>query len=373
MDNFTFAFKALFSKSGRNLLQMALINRTVIPLFKLQAWLPQAWLPGPTTVCIEPTNRCNLNCSMCVRRYWDPQENPLGDMTYAFFKEHILGQLKPYQIINLQCVGESLLNKDFLQMLAACKKIGCTATFTTNGVILRKYAEVIVSHGADEICVSIDGIAAMKKWRYIDVDKVLDGIDAVNEAKVRQGRKAPLVAVNCVVTRDSLPELLELLELLGRKRVARVTLIHLIAYDVEQVEQSVLPDFSLARPIFDKAKVIAGKYRMQLLLPPAPGSRSKCLQPFRALFVNWDGDVRPCCMSTINERGALLVGNVTKDSLTALWNSSYMHQLRSSLRSEKNLPDMCLQCPMRRCDLESHTHLILPPDPSRPMNREEAI
>lgn len=373
MDKFTFAFKALFSRSGRNLLQMALINRSVVPLFKLQAWRPQAWLPGPTTVCIEPTNRCNLNCSMCVRRYWDPQENPLGDMTYAFFREHILGQLKPYQIINLQCVGESLLNKDFLEMLAACKKIGCTATFTTNGIILRKYADAIVSHGADEICVSVDGLAAMKKWRYIDVDKVLDGIDAVNEAKARQGRKAPLVAVNCVVTRDSLPELPELMELLGRKGVARVTLIHLIAYDAEQVEQSVLPDFSRARQVFDRVKAIADRYRMQLLPPPEPGSRSKCLQPFQALFINWDGDVRPCCMSTINERGALLVGNVTKDRLADLWNSSYMHQLRSSLRSEKDLPDMCRHCPMRRCDLESHTHLIVPPEPRRPMSREEAV
>jgi radical SAM protein with 4Fe4S-binding SPASM domain len=374
MEKIALAFRSLFSRSGWRLLQLASINRIVIPLFKLQSWLPKSYIPGPTTVNIEPTNRCNLNCSMCVRRFWDRDANPLGDMTFEFFEKHILGQLKPYQLVNLQCVGESLLNKDFLKMLAACKKIGCMATFTTNGVILRKHANDIVSHGADEICVSVDGIETMKKWRYIDVGKVFDGIDAVNEAKRRQNRRAPLVTVNCVVTRDSLIELAEMMEILGQKGVARVTLIHLVAYEASQVEQSVIPAYAEAEKVFDKVQAIARKHRIELLLPPAPGSRFKCLQPFRSLFINWDGDVRPCCMSTINEKGALLVGNVTKSSLPRLWNSSYMHQLRRALNSERNLPDMCIHCPMRSCDLESHTHLMLPQEPGRTEeSRNEAV
>ncbi len=231
MEKMILAFKSLFTKRGWRLLQLAAINRIVVPLFKLQAWRSRSWIPGPTTISIELTNRCNLNCAMCVRRFWDAETNPLGDMSYEFFEEHILGELRPYQVVNLQCIGESLLNKDFLKMLAACKKAGCTATFTSNGVILRKFADAIVSHGADEICISVDGIETMKKWRYVDVDRVLDGIDAIREAKQKLASKTPLVTVNCVVTRDSLAELPELMERLGQKGVTRVTLIHLIAYD----------------------------------------------------------------------------------------------------------------------------------------------
>jgi MoaA/NifB/PqqE/SkfB family radical SAM enzyme len=362
MEKVALAFRSLFSRSGWHLLQLACINRMAIPLFKLQSLLPKSWIPGPTTVSIELTNRCNLNCAMCVRRFWDDATNPLGDMTFDFFEKHIRGHLKPYQVVNLQCVGESLLNRDFLKVLAACKKIGCRATFTTNGVILRKFAEDIVAQGADEICVSVDGIEAMKKWRYVDIDKVLDGIDAVNEAKQRQGRKSPLITVNCVVTRDSLPELPELLELLGQKGVARVTFIHLIAYEMPQTAQSVIPVYSDAEKVFEKLQAIAANHRMKLLLPPAPGDKSKCLQPFRAFFISWDGDARPCCMSTFNEKGALLAGNVARSPLPDLWNSGYMHQLRRALDREENLPDMCLPCPMRRCDLETHTHLVYPPD-----------
>ena len=361
MEKLALAFRSLFSRSGWRLLQLAAINRIIIPLFKLQSWLPQSWIPGPTTIGIEVTNRCNLNCLMCVRRFWDAEANPLGDMTFEFFETHILRHLKPYQVVNLQCIGESLLNKDFLKMLAACKELGCMATFTSNGVILRKFAEDIVSQGADEVCVSVDGLKTMKKWRNVDVGKVLDGIDAVNEAKGRHNCTTPLVTVNCVVTRDSLPELPDLMELIGQKGVARVTFMHLVAYDSAQTEQSVLPFYAEAEPIFDRVKAIAKKHRIELILPPAPGDKAKCRQPFRALFINWDGDVRPCCMSTFNERGALLAGNVAHSPLPDLWNSSYMHQLRRSLDREKDLPEMCRSCPMRRCDLETHTHPVFPP------------
>jgi radical SAM protein with 4Fe4S-binding SPASM domain len=364
MEKLALAFKSLFSRSGWHLLQLACINRMVIPLFKLQRWLPHSWIPGPTTVSVELTNRCNLNCAMCVRRFWDRATNPLGDMSYTFFAQHILRYLKPYQVVNLQCVGESLLNRDFLKMLAACKQAGCLATFTTNGVILRKFAEAIVTQGADEICVSVDGLDSMKKWRAVDVEKVLDGIDAVNAAKHRLQRKKPVVTVNCVVTRDSLHELPALLERLGSKGVARVTLLHLIAYAADQVEQSVIPLQAEAAPVFAQAQAIARQHRIELVMPPAPGERSKCRQPFRALFINWDGDVRPCCMSTFNERGALLVGNVAQTPLPELWNSGYMHRLRRALDREENLPGMCGPCPMRRCDLESHTHPVFPPEPA---------
>jgi len=364
MDKLSLLFKSFFSRSGWRLLQLATINRVVIPLFKLQALLPYSWIPGPTTVGIEVTNRCNLNCLMCVRRFWDTTANPLGDMTFGFFERHILGHLKPYQVVNLQCIGESLLNDDFLKMLVATKKVGCMATFTSNGVILRKFADAIVASGADEICVSVDGLETMKKWRYVDVDKVLDGIDAVNEAKLRHQCKTPIVTVNCVVTRDSLDELPVMMERLVQKGVARVTLLHIVAYEAAQVEQSVIPVYAETAPVFAKVQAIARQHHIELIIPPAPGERSKCRQPFRALFINWDGDVRPCCMSTFNERGALLVGNVAQTPLPELWNNGYMHRLRRALDREENLPGMCGPCPMRRCDLESHTHPVFPPEPA---------
>lgn len=372
MDKIALAFKSLFRRSGRHLLRRTLMDRLAVPLFTLQSSLRSSYIPGPTMFIIEPTNRCNLNCAMCIRRFWDPAINPFGDMTFEFFEKYILKYLKPYHLVNLQCDGEPLLNPDFLKMLAACKKVGCMTTFTTNGLVLRKDAAAIVALGADEVCVSVDGLEAMKTWRHVDVERVLDGIDAINEARQTQGRKVPMVIVTCILTRDNLPELPQLIELLGRKGVARVTLVHLVAYESVQREQSVIPVYDEAVQIFEAAKIIARNYGIQLLLPPAPGSAFKCFHPFRSLLINWNGDVRPCCISTINETGSFLVGNVAKNSLPSLWNSSYMHKFRRTLSREENLPAMCQNCPMRRCDMEAYTHLLTPDDLPQGKSRGKA-
>ena len=172
------AIKSLFTKDGRNLLKRAIHNYVSIPLFKVQSHFSHSRIPAPALVYIEPTNRCNINCMVCARRYWDSKANPLGDMTFDFFKKHILVHLKPFQTVNLQCFGEPLLSKDFLPILKACKALGCRTTFTMKGVVLRKYADSVVSIGADELTVSIDGVETTGKIRNFSIDKVLDVVQS---------------------------------------------------------------------------------------------------------------------------------------------------------------------------------------------------
>jgi radical SAM protein with 4Fe4S-binding SPASM domain len=102
----------------------------------------------------------------------------------------------------------------------------------------------------------------------------------------------------------------------------------------------------------------ARRYGIELELPPEPGSKCICYQPFRMIYINWYGDVRSCCMSTINEKGALLVGNLNDSTLPELWNNAYMHKLRKSLLTEKQMHEMCVLCPMRVFTMESHIHLL---------------
>jgi radical SAM protein with 4Fe4S-binding SPASM domain len=295
---------------------------------------------------------------MCARRYWDNDNNPLGDMTLDFFEKNILAHLKPFQNVNLQCTGESLLHKEFLSMLKFCKSLGCWTTFTTNGVILKKYANDVVSIGVDKITISIDGTKAMEKIRNVRLEKIIESIDAVNESKKRLNRSAPVIEVNCVLTRDNLLELPELIEIVGRHGVTAVTVIHIVIHDLALADQSVIPLYPHAEKYFDMAKAIADQNGIRLQLPPSPGAKNKCYQPFHTVVINWNGDVRPCCISTINEKGALLVGNLSDSSLSELWNNKYMHNLRKSLVKEQGMHEICEHCCTRSCDLESHTHIL---------------
>lgn len=355
-EKFFKVLRYLFSKTGRNTIRRALRHDLSVPLFYIQSIFSKSYLPAPASVNIEITNRCNLKCLMCARRYWDSEANPLGDMTFEFFEKNVLPHLKSSQHVNLQGVGESLISESFLPILKACKKIGCATSFITNGVSLKKYADTLVENRIEEVRFSIDGTESMKKIRNIDLDKVLEAIDSVNESKRIYNSNLPKIYINYVLTRDTLPELPKLIEIVGRRDITKIVVMHLIIHDVKMVDQSVIPNYLETVEYLKVAESIAKKYGIALELPPSPGTKCKCYQPFRMIYVNWYGDVRPCCMSTINEEGALLVGNLKGSSLSSLWNSDYMHILRKSLISERNMPDMCVHCPMRVYDLKSHIH-----------------
>ncbi|MEJ2201678.1 MAG: radical SAM protein, partial [Desulfuromonadaceae bacterium] len=242
-----------FSRDGRNFIRRYLCHELAVPLFRLQARFSRGVLPLPAGICIEITNRCNLNCLMCVRRFWDAAANPLGEMSYELFQRHILPHLKPYQSVNLQGVGESLLSRNFLPMLRACKERGCETTFITNGVSLQKYAEEIVAIGVDEIRLSVDGTAAMQNIRKFSIDRVMAALDALNAVKERQGRARPAVYINYVLTRDTLPELPELIELVRDRGVTKIFVMHLIIHDRALIEQSVVPHYAEAKTVFARA------------------------------------------------------------------------------------------------------------------------
>lgn len=352
------AYGHFFSSEGRNFIRRYLRHELAVPLFMLQSRFKGSHIPAPAGVCIEITNRCNLNCLMCVRRYWDAAANPLGEMSYEFFEKNILVHLKPYQSVNLQGVGESLLSKNFLPMLRACKDLGCETTFITNGVSLQHYADDIVSIGVDEIRLSVDGTESMQKIRRFSIDKVMAALDDLNAAKQKLGKKHPAVYINYVLTRDTLYELPELIEMVRAREVSKIFVMHMIIHDPVLIDQSVVPLYVEAKKVFAEAAALAKRHGIFLDLPPEPETRCICYQPFRFVFINWNGDVRPCCMSTINEKGALLLGNLQEQSLPELWNSAYAHKLRKALITGKGMPEICNHCPMRAFDLESHIHLF---------------
>jgi hypothetical protein len=177
-------------------------------------------------------------------------------MSFAFFPTFILPHLRSFQAVNLQCLGEPLLNKDFMPMSTACKSVGCHVTFTTNGVLLKQSAEAVVEAGADEVTVSIDGVRSMKEIRDVGSDRVVEAIGAVVQAKARCRRRSPSLAVNSILTRQTLPELVELVEMVGRRGVSKIALLHLGIDDPSLVERSILPVYDEALPIFRQAQAL---------------------------------------------------------------------------------------------------------------------
>ena len=71
-----------------------------------------------------------------------------------------------------------------------------------------------------------------------------------------------------------------------------------------------------------------------------PNSTRDCLDPWLGSFIQYNGDVNPCCYIRT------VWGNVHRDSSEAIFNSEPARALRRQLL-EGNLQGSCVTCPTR--------------------------
>lgn len=94
-------------------------------------------------VYIEVSNRCNLNCSFCV-----PLKRKAGIMSAEQFN-YIVQQIKPHtSFIYFHVKGEPLLHPDLEKLLDISYFNGLRVNITTNGTLLGKKSELLLSHRA---------------------------------------------------------------------------------------------------------------------------------------------------------------------------------------------------------------------------------
>lgn len=72
--------------------------------------------PYLTSIAIEPTNDCNMDCGYCYRK-----NREVGYMDFAVFKR-IVDHLPFYLRVGLSYGGESILHPQFNEMVAYCRK-----------------------------------------------------------------------------------------------------------------------------------------------------------------------------------------------------------------------------------------------------------
>lgn len=110
----------------------------------------------PNALWIEPTNICNLKCIMCPNSIVS-QKNP-GFMELELFRK-IIDEAKDFVSYAVLCIsGESLLNKDFPEMVKYAKEKGIHTYLSTNCTVLTpELSRRILKAGLDWINFSFDG------------------------------------------------------------------------------------------------------------------------------------------------------------------------------------------------------------------------
>lgn len=339
----------------------------------------------PEQVKIETTTRCNLACRFCGHT-WGAARNlgmehlPEGEsFDTAFLRtcarsgkhlnredfQRITDQFPCMTRLDIQGMGEPLLNPDFPDILEFGRKRDVEIQFFTNATLLTsELAHKIMASNVSEISISLDGTTA-GTYEMIrqgaNFQKVVDNIHTLCEIKKQKKGKRPLVRIAMVITSfnaHQLPHLVELASHLGADQVV-ATQFKCISPDLAswmcdpveladgiengrnkaqelsiplRVEFAVNPPNPESQPLTDKVK--ANKYLQR--------KKASCFWPWFSVNINIDGYLTPCAYMPLYERWNL--GNVLERPFKELWNAESYQQLRQKLRSGNMSGIYCKNC-----------------------------
>lgn len=330
---------------------------------------------------IELTTRCSINCKMCIREAADGWH--FGDMRIEDFRK-LTPYFKDVETVILEGWGDSLLHKDFVEIIRLVKAEGSQAGFVTSGSILNKdYISELINAGTDLIGFSLAG-ATSGTHNSIrvgsDFNSLLRHIQTFNQLKADKGVQKPSLHVIYLALKDNIseiPRLPQLAKEIGIENVVLTNLIH-VTNDWQERQrvyrcdaltsrnskghfrESGNPEAIHAKPekrgwtpasagmtsaglvkdyeaLINEAGINAKKLGITLRTHPlSPIDIAVCEEnPLRNLYISVDGKVSPCVylyppIPSPFKRiycgkeytiNSLSFGNIFKESFDAIWNN----------------------------------------------------
>jgi len=156
----------------------------------------------PDSIIIEPTNKCNLTCTVCFRSLPEREPVPEGLMDIALF-EDILAKCKgSVNTVSLYFRGESLLHPQIVRFIELCKANEFLVSLSTNGLLLGPdLMEQLICAGLDKITIDYDEIIGGDYAAIRNTDKaavVLEKILMLNALKKKLQRRSPEIIIKAV-------------------------------------------------------------------------------------------------------------------------------------------------------------------------------
>jgi radical SAM protein with 4Fe4S-binding SPASM domain len=255
---------------------------------------------GITSIQIEPTNRCNMRCSMCPVN--NGMSRPRGDMDFILFRK-IVDENPGVEFYLLMNWGEPLLHPKIFDMVRYIRSKGKKTFLTTNGSLLTRTAmREIIESGLDRLTISLDGMG-----------KTYESIRGRPYAEIEERIK------NLLAPRNSL------------KSPTAID-VNLVVF--EETENEVRAFVKEWAPLVDRVQI-------QPRIDFSGKRKTRCKEPWRGnLIVLWDGTVVPCC---VDYDGKLKLGNVREKPLSEIINDGPARALRA-FHNERRFTGPCETC-----------------------------
>lgn len=328
--------------------------------------------PFPRVITLYITNRCNLNCQMCLNANYRNQNKKNEGINIKTIKK-ILPELKKYKPTVCITGGEPLLIPDLFNIISLLVKNNILTSMTTNGYLLERYAQQIADSGLEFLSVSLDHYEENVHDRGRGVKttyrRLVKGLDQL--IKIRKTTPAN-IKINTVITKDNYSNLSKMYDFIEGLGVDEWSLQHYSF--INPTAQKIIDKYNKIAP---SGKYIVGKliqkdsffseeqikilqeqlmkiikknsvYKTKLSIKPEmdnifsyylgkfPSKKSDCIWPFESVNI-MNGSKVTLCLG--NE-----IGNLAKvSSIKQIWNSKKAYDFQKLILKEKILP-LCYRC-----------------------------
>ncbi|SPF48662.1 putative Radical SAM domain protein [Syntrophobacter sp. SbD1] len=268
----------------------------------------------PAFFVIEPTNHCNLHCSLCPTGHRDPAV-PRGRMAIEQFKGIVDAISEHALVVNLLNWGEPLLHRDLPKFIAYADLRGLWSVVSSNFSlpITDAFLRDILESGLGVLHVNLDGTdpdtyAIFRQGG--DFHRVTENLRRVVRMKRELGLKHPIIETSMIVSQYNEHQIqasFELSKQLGadRHKLSKLQIDPNSSFDWLPRDRQ-----HAYRNYFDDDSA-------ESLCP--------CSRLYTFMVVNWNGNVAACCL-TYDERSDL--GNCLSVSPDKVWNNENFQTAR---------------------------------------------
>jgi radical SAM protein with 4Fe4S-binding SPASM domain len=269
---------------------------------------------------IEPTNHCSYTCIMCPRSKY--MTRPKGYMKLALYQK-IIDEIATYSAaiskkdIELFHFGESLLHPKIVSMVEYAANKQLKIVLSVNPLELTpKLAEKILQSKPHKIIISLDG--------YDDQSyKAIRGAHANFTAAVKNIEALLQLKKNELQT-----------QIIIRMILVHMNEKHAAHFKLFWENKGAIVEI---RSFFPWNKAELAKLGTFEKYPP----HMPCPFSWQYIVVQWNGDVVPCCR---DYNAVNVLGNVTTQSLKAIWNGATAVAFRKQMAIGEYAQDLCKEC-----------------------------
>lgn len=330
---------------------------------------------APVQLSISPTNICNLKCQSCWQRDYD-KNSRAGKEPKELPKEKLFDVIRQAKGLGIRCIeitggGEPLARKDTFFLMKEIKKTGMIGWMTTNGTLFTpETIRLTVEMGWDKLTISLDGPDAetndFLRPPAGTFARIIKTLKEFKEYKNILQKNTPDITFNVVVSKPNINKLPEFIKIAAIFGVAGVTFepVKVYAKDCERILLDFEADYDFIKSKLNETQEAAsrnnvftnidglinapelikysGNLRNRLTVPVPNKHNNKflnvpCIEPWFHIFLEVDGNVRPCCVSSG------LGENVNCKSLREIWLGERFSSFRNAI-IEGKYPRTCEQC-----------------------------